>query len=320
LRFLLGLAEAGYFPGIVLYLTYWFRQREQAQAIALFLTGIPVASILGAPVSGLILDHAHWLSVSSWRWLLILEGIPAVVCGVLTYFLLPSRPSEAKFLTDGEKSWISKEIEHENRQKQVTHPISATRALVNPRVWHLACVGFAHGIGTYTMGFWLPQVVKSLSGHHSNSQIGLLVMIPNLTGLVGMILVSRNSDRTLERRYHVAISAIIGGIALASLGAAHSTFFSIALLSFAALGIYSVVGPFFSLPGEFLTGYSAASGIALITSVTNLGGFVGPYVVGFIRQRTGSFYGGLFFAGFSLFACATLVLLLPRKAPAWADN
>lgn len=319
-RFLLGLAEAGYFPGIVLYLTYWFRQREQAQAIALFLTGIPVASILGAPVSGLILDHTHWLSVSSWRWLLILEGIPAVVCGVLTYFLLPSRPSEAKFLTDGEKSWISKEIEHENRQKQGTHPISATRALVNPRVWHLACIGFAHGIGTYTMGFWLPQVVKSLSGQYSNSQIGLLVMIPNLTGLVGMILVSRNSDRTLERRYHVAISAIIGGIALASLGAAHSTFFSIALLSFAVLGIYSVVGPFFSLPGEFLTGYSAASGIALITSVTNLGGFVGPYVVGFIRQRTGSFYGGLFFAGFSLFACATLVLLLPRKAPARADN
>src|SRR5947199_22045 len=136
-RFLLGLAEAGYFPGIALYLTYWFRQRDQAQAIALFLTGIPVTSILGAPVSGFILDHAHWLSISSWRWLLILEGIPAVICGVLTYFLLPNRPAEAKFLNQGEKNWITAELAREEREKLASHKISALQALTNKRPRHL---------------------------------------------------------------------------------------------------------------------------------------------------------------------------------------
>src|SRR6202035_4723542 len=137
-RFLLGLAEAGYFPGIALYLTYWFRQRDQAQAIALFLTGIPVASILGAPISGFILEHVHWLSISSWRWLLILEGIPAVVCGVLTYFLLPNRPAEATFLTQEEKIWITSEMTREEEEKIGERSISALHALAHPRVWHLA--------------------------------------------------------------------------------------------------------------------------------------------------------------------------------------
>jgi ACS family tartrate transporter-like MFS transporter len=141
-RFLLGLAEAGYFPGILLYLTYWFREREQAQAIALFMIGIPVTSILGAPASGLILDHVHWLGVSSWRWLLVLEGIPAVVCGVLIYFLLPNRPADATFLTMEEKHWISQELEREKRQKLGTHEISTLRTLTQGRIWHLACTGF----------------------------------------------------------------------------------------------------------------------------------------------------------------------------------
>src|SRR6266436_4677439 len=181
-RFLLGLAEAGYFPGIILYLTYWFRQREQAQAIALFLTGMPVTSILGAPISGFILDRVHWLGVSSWRWLLILEGIPAVVCGVLTYFLLPSRPAEAKFLTQNEKDWITQELKQEESQKHGTHQISAIQALTNGRVWHLACIGFTLNIGMYSLTFWMPQFVKSLSSLYSNTKIGLLVMIPYLVG------------------------------------------------------------------------------------------------------------------------------------------
>jgi len=141
-RFLLGVAEAGFFPGIVLYLTYWFRQREQAQALALFVGALPVASILGAPLSGLILDHVHWLGTSSWRWLLVLEGIPAVACGVLTYFLLPSRPTEAEFLTAEEIDWITTELAREEEQKRGLGQISATRALANGRVWHLACINF----------------------------------------------------------------------------------------------------------------------------------------------------------------------------------
>lgn len=310
-RFLLGLAEAGYFPGIILYLTYWFRQREQAQAIALFLTGLPVTSILGAPFSGLILDHVHWLGISSWRWLLIVEGIPAVACGVLTYFLLPSRPAEAKFLTADEKNWIHEELQREEQQRQATQPISATRALANVRVWHLACIGFTLNIAIYTLSFWLPQLVKSLSSGYSNSVVGLLVMIPYLVGLLAMVLVSRSSDRKMERKYHAAIPAIVAGIAFLSLGGTHSVFSAIVFFCFAALG-YSVYGPLYSLPGEFLSGFAAASGIALVSSVANLGGFVGPYAIGLIGQRTGNLYSGLAFVGVSLFVSATLALLLPR--------
>jgi len=312
-RFLLGLAEAGYFPGIALYLTYWFRQRDQAQAIALFLAGIPVTSILGAPVSTFILDHVHWLSISSWRWLLILEGIPAVVGGVITYFLLPSRPAEAKFLSKEEKNWIEAELAREEQEKLTSHKISAVQALLNRRIWHLGLIGFTLNTAMYGMNFWMPQLVKSLSSGISNSLIGLLVMIPHLVGLPVMVMVSRSSDRKRERRFHAAIPAIAAGIALASLGATHAIFPTIAFLSLAALGIYSVYGPFYSLPGDFLTGFAAASGIALVSSVANLGGFLGPFAIGWISQKTGTLYGGLAVAGVSLFASATLMLLLPRK-------
>jgi MFS transporter, ACS family, tartrate transporter len=312
-RFLLGLAEAGYFPGIALYLTYWFRQRDQAQAIALFLAGIPVTSILGAPVSGFILDHVHWLSMSSWRWLLILEGIPAVVGGILTYFLLPSRPAEARFLSKGEKGWIEAELANEEREKLASQKISAVEALMNKRIWHLGLVGFTLNTAMYGMNYWMPQLVKSLSSGISNSLIGLLLMTPHLVGLPVMVLVSRSSDRKRERRFHAAIPAICAGFALASLWATHSIFATILLLSIAALGIYSVYGPFYSLPGDFLTGFAAASGIALVSSLANLGGFAGPYAIGWIKDRTGSLYGGLAVGGISLFASATLMLLLPKK-------
>jgi len=315
-RFLLGLAEAGLFPGMILYLTYWFPRREQARALALFMTANTVTTILGSPVSGLILDHVHWLGLSSWRWLLILEGTPALVCGVLTYFLLPSRPQEAKFLTADEKEWIRGELGREEQQKLGQRQYSPLQALASGRVWHLVLTYFGMMIGLYALTSWAPQLVKSLSSHYSNSMVGLLLAIPNLVALAAMIFVSRSSDRTLERRYHVAIPAIVAGTSLALLWTTQSPFYSVALLCLLAAGIYSSFGPFWALPNEFLTGYSAAAGIALINSVGNLGGFAGPYTIGRIATRTGNFYAGLAIAGVALFISAILALLLSSTARA----
>jgi ACS family tartrate transporter-like MFS transporter len=310
-RFLLGVSEAGFFPGIVLYLTYWFRQREQAHVISLFVTALPVASILGAPASGFILDHAHWAAISSWRWLLILEGLPAIACGFLTYLLLPSRPAESTFLKHDERIWITAELAHEEREKIGEHSISALRALAHPRVWHLASALFAFDIGLYGMSFYMPQSVKSLFTGYSNTAVGIMVMVPHLAGLAAMIVVSRSSDRWLERRYHAAIPVIGGGVALMLLGTTSSALLSIVLWSFAAMGIYSFFGPFFSIPSNFLAGFSAASGIALINSIGSLGGFVGPSAIGALANARGN-YVGLALAGVSLLVSATLVLLLPR--------
>src|SRR5215471_416422 len=318
LRFLLGVAEAGYFPGIVLYLTYWFSQRRLAHAIALLSCGSAIANIVGAPISGVILDHCQWFGVSSWRWLLILEGIPAVIGGLLAYFLLPSRPAEATFLTSEEKDWIRAELAREEQQKLTAERITAGQALMRGRVWHLTAIYFLLQTTFNLMIFWMPQLIKALSSQYSNTTVGLLVMVPYLVGLAVMILVARNSDRTLERRYHAALPAVIAAFCLILLGATgtNSPFAYVAFWCLVASGVYSIYGPFWSLPNEFLTGFSAAAGIALINSFGNLGGFVGPYAIGAINRRTGTFRGGLIFAGISLFASAMLILALRhQKAP-----
>ena len=314
-RFLLGVAEAGYFPGILLYLTYWFRQQRLAHAIALLVAANPVASIVGAPLSGLILDHVYWFGFGSWRWLLILEGIPAILGGILTYFLLPGRPAEARFLTAEEKDWITAELAREEQKKLATRRITVGQALTHGRVWHLTAIYFTAMVSSYAMVFWMPQIIKALSSRYSNTTVGILVMIPYLVGLTVMIFVARSSDRTLERRYHAAIPAIIGAMSLVLLGATatRSTFFSVIVWCFVASGIYSLLAPFWSLPNEFLTGFSAAAGIALINSIGNIGGFVGPYAMGAINKQTGSFRGGLVLAGISLFTSAMLLVALPKR-------
>jgi len=315
LRFLLGVAEAGYFPGIMLYLTYWFRQRDLAHTVALFLTANAVANIVGAPLSGVILDYVHWFGVSSWRWLLILQGTPAILGGISTYFLLPGRPAEAKFLTTEEKDWITAELAREEQQKLAKRRITAVQTMAHSRVWHLTAIYFPAMVGVYTMTFWMPQLIKGLSNRSSNTRVGVLVMIPYLLALAVMTMVGRSSDRRLERRYHGAVPLMVAAIALVLLSttAASSVYFSVPLWCLVASGIYSFWGPFWSLPSEFLTGFSAAAGIALINCIGNLGGFVGPYALGAISRKTGSSHGGLVFAGVSLFLSAMLLVLLRRE-------
>ena len=211
-----------------------------------------------------------------------------------------------------EKEWIAEQLEREDQQKPGSQSMSVARTLVNPRVWHLACIGFGHGFATYTFSFWLPQIVKSVLGGQSNTVVGFVVMIPNLLGLIAMILVSRHSDRTLERRYHMGASVALAGIAMLLLGAPHSTIFSVVLFSAVGIGAYSFLPVFFSVPGEFLTGFSAAAGIALVTSVANFGGFVGPYTVGLIGQKTGNSYYGLICAGIFFLVSASLALVVRK--------
>ena len=316
LRFLLGLAEAGYFPGIVLYLTYWFRQRDQARALALFMTALPVTNIVGAPISGLILDHAHWLAISSWRWLLILEGLPAVLFGVVTYFVLPNRPADAKFLTSEEKAWLSTSLQGEERKKLEQGHYSIVQALLNPRVLCLGIIELGIVTCSYTFNFWAPQLIKSLSNHYTNTTVGILVMIPYVVGAVVMVLVSHSSDRHLERRYHAAIPVILGGIGLLLMGIFHSPVAIVTLLSLLAIGAYGWCAPFFALPCEFLTGSAVAAGVALINSIGNIGGFVGPYAMGVVSGWTGGIYGAFAILGIPMLLSATGLLLLPKRAHA----
>ncbi len=312
-RFALGLAEAGYFPGIVLYLGYWFGQREKAQAIALILMGVPVASILGAPLSGVILDHVHWLGLSSWRWLFLLEGLPALVCVLFTKRLLPDKPPEARFLSMEEKAWICERLK---REEQNAGSISVRRTLAHPRVWHLSLIGFCHAFASYTLSFWLPQIMKTAvkPGAQSSTRVGMLVMIPNLAALIAMVAVSRHSDRRLERGWHMAACSAFAGIAFVLLGVPRSLLVSVILFSGVAIGAYSTLPVLFSTPGAFLRGYSAAAGIALITSVANLGGFAGPYTVGLIREKTGNVHYGLVCAGVSFLISASLSALFTQRS------
>jgi nitrate/nitrite transporter NarK len=238
------------------------------------------------------------------------------VGGAITYFLLPSRPADAKFLTAEERDWITTELSREQCEKLATGRITTGEALMHGRVWHLTAIYFPLTLGFYSMIFWMPQFVKSLSSQYSNTAVGLLVMIPYLVGLPVMILVGRRSDRKLERRYHAAIPLVIAATSLTLLGTttSGSVSLSITLWCLVASGIFSAWGPFWSLPNEFLTGFSAAAGIALINCFGNLGGFVGPFAIGAISQKTGILRSGLVFVGISLITSAILIVALRKSA------
>ena len=313
LRFLLGFAEAGYFPGMVLYLTYWFRPRERAEAVAMLLAALPVASIVGAPVSRLILDHVHWFGYGGWRWLLILEGMPAIIFGFVTYLVLPNRPADAKFLGHGEKQWLQAELSREEKEKLEHHSYSILQALATGRVWQMAFIHFGAMMGLYTLSSWVPQLIRGNSAD-SNSVVGLLVMIPQIVGLGAMVLWSRSSDRSMERRYHAAIPVLLAGLALLLMTATRSPWLILVLVSILSAGVYCYAAPFWALPTEFLAGFSAAAGIALINSIGNLAGFVGPYLIGFISERTDAL-GGFAVAGAPLIVSTVLLIRLPKRSP-----
>lgn len=312
-RFLLGAAEAGFFPGVIVYLSHWFRARDRAKAVAMFMTALPFANIFGAPASGWLLG-VDWFGFEGWRWLFIIEGIPAVVLGVVTFFYLTDRPKDAAWLAEDEREWIAAELEREKELKKAARAYSVWQAFRHRNVILLALAYFCAVTCAYGFTFWLPTILKGLSGF-SNLQVSLVAALPYSLGLVAMLAVGWSSDRTGERRWHVALSlvAVSLGLFLSAL-TLDSVFLAVAMFCVAGAGLYSYLPGFWALPASFLTESAAAASIGLINSVGNLGGFAGPFIVGYLNTRTDSFYTGVIYLGCSALAGAVLILLVRHSS------
>ena len=312
LRFLLGAAEAGFFPGIIYYLTQWFPARERAHAVALFMTGTAIAGVIGGPISSGLLLFDGVFGLRGWQWLFVIEGIPAILLAPIVWRRLDTRPADARWLTDAERTWLVATLEAEAQAAPGAHH-DMRGALRSWRLWRLAAIYFCIVLAFYGVSFWLPQIVQSL-GTLPSSVVALVSSLPYVVAAVGMVFVGRSSDRTGERRRHVAIPALIGAagfIAAATVPA--SVTLSLLALSVAAFGIWGALGPFWALPTAFLRGTAAAGGVALVNAVGNIGGFVGPTLVGYARDATGSFAAGLWVLAAGLVAGALLTLGLPDE-------
>ena len=308
-RFLLGAAEAGFFPGMIVYLSHWYRYEDRAKAVGLFMVAVPISNVVGAPVSGMILG-IHWLGIAGWRWLFILEGIPAIVFGVVSIFYLTDWPRQAKWLQDDEREWITGELEREKRAKEEARHYSMWQALRNREVLLLTLAYFFIVTSQYGFNVWIPTIVKSMSGA-SNFTVTLIAALPYTAALIALLVVGWSSDRTQERRWHTAGSMLVAGAGflLSVLSQGNSTL-EVAMFCLAGAGMYGYLPGFWALPTSFLSGTAAAASIGLINSIGNLGGFVGPYLVGYLSNRTGSFRGGLMCLSVSAVLAAGMILFL----------
>ena len=318
LRFLLGVAEAGFLPGIIYYLSNWYPAKDRARAVSWFMVAIPVSTVIGAPISGVILELDGWHGLEGWQWLFLLEGIPAVVLGFVVLGYLTDSPERAKWLAPTERRWLADRIASEQRSAQARHGVGLKAAFVHPTVWLLALILFACQTGSYGLTLWIPQIVQGLSGF-SDLTVSMISALPYVAAAIGMIAIGTSSDRTGERFLHIAIPCAVGGLGFLASAYFTSPLPGMIALTIAAVGDLGTRGPFWALPTRFLTGTAAAGGIALINTMASLGGFVGPYAVGVVRQITGGFAGGLAFLAILLLLAAIAAMLL-RGAPALADQ
>lgn len=300
MRFLLGIAEAGFFPGVLYYLTQWYPQRRRARVVASFMTGIPLAAVIGGPISGYIMDSSSaWGHFSGWQWLFLVEAGPALILGMLALKLLETDYRSARWLSDTEKEIITHDLakDHEHIEDH-----SIRKVLLSKRVWIFSLLYFSINLGNYGMGFWMPQIIKNL-GVSSIFNIGLLSAIPFACAAAGMVIIGGHSDRRGERRWHIATCAIVGAVGLlASIVLPHNIVLSILSLSVAMVGILSALSIFWTLPTSYFKGIAAAAGIAMVNALGNLSGFVGPFAIGAIKDLTKSTDAAL------LVICAFLVL------------
>jgi ACS family tartrate transporter-like MFS transporter len=311
-RFLLGAAEAGFFPGIILYLSYWFPARHRAGVVAFFMAAAPISTALGSPLSAALLEMEGVMGLHGWQWMFILEAIPALILGVVVFFYMTDRPEKAKWLKDDERAWLVGVMNEENARKSSSgakHGIIS--GLANPRVLALSLIYFGTSAGLYTLGIWAPQIIKQLGV--SSMTVGLLNAIPPTVSVVAMVLWSRHSDRTNERTWHVVIACVAAAIGLAVAAVSNSVVGLIASLTLVNIGISCAKPPLWTMPTMFLSGAAAATGIATINSIGNLGGFAGPVMIGWIKDKTGSYAGGLYFVAGLLVMSAVVTLLLARS-------
>jgi len=311
-RLLLGAAEAGFFPGIIFYLTLWFPSVYRARIIGLFMAAIPGSTVFGAPLSSALLYMDGIAGLKGWQWMFILEAVPAVVLSLVVLGFLTDRPAQAHWLKDDEREWLTARLETERQKRVAARHFSVRQALTNGRVMALALVYFGSVATNYGISFWLPQIVQDFGGL-SKLEVGLITAIPYAVGLVGMIWWGKRSDAKLERKGHAAFALAIAGVFIALSTAFTSPTLKMACLSIAGFGVFAVLPVFWTLPTAFLSGAAAAAGIAIINALGNLAGFAGPYAMGWIKDATGSFSGGLLFIAGCGLAAMVIVLLLPHE-------
>jgi D-galactonate transporter len=313
LRFLLGVAEAGFYPGVILYLTQWYPAHRRARIIAVFMSAIPVAGIFGNPLSGWIMDSFHGVSsMQGWQWMFIIEAIPAILVGVMVLLYLDNGIQHARWLDPDEKRLLQREVERDQAHG-AKGPHSVAAVFRDARVWWMALIYFAFVMGQYALTFWLPTLVKA-TGVKGNLHIGLLSAIPFICAIVAMNLFGRSADRRQERRWHLIVPALMGAIGFTVAASyTQNTIVSLAFLSLAAAGVLTCAPLFWSLPTAFLSGTAAAAGIAAINSVGNLAGFASPYLIGYLKDLTGSTQIGMYVLAGALVLGAIGVWLTPKQ-------
>jgi ACS family tartrate transporter-like MFS transporter len=291
LRFLLGVAEAGFFPGIILYLTYWYPAEYRARFLAAFAIAVPVSTVIGAPASGLLLGLDGAMGLKGWQWLFIIEGVPSILLGIVTWFYLTDRPEHASWLSAEQKAWLAARLDAEIAAKQAAKHLTLSEALSSPKVIMLSLVYFGFVGALYGMQFWLPQIVKAFG--LTNAQTGFVTAIPYVFGTIAMILWARHSDASRERVLHVGAPLLLTALALAASSYIADPVMTMVVLTVAAIGVFCTFGVFWTLPTAWLSGTAAAGAIALINSIGNLAGFGGPYLIGWVKEATGSTSTGL---------------------------
>jgi ACS family tartrate transporter-like MFS transporter len=314
MRFLLGAAEAGFFPGMILYMKRWFPANARARAVAWFMIANPLAGIVGSPISGALLGLSG-KGLSGWQWMFLMEGIPAIFLGVTVYWTLSDSPREAAWLKGDERIWLLERLAREQQAEAVVLKSSFWEVLISPRIWGLSLVYFGVSTTMYGVTLWLPSVIRSMSGL-SYVWTGVVSALPFVVTAIVMVLVGMRSDRTGERRWHTAIPAFVGAAGLIAAGYGRSTAIVVACIGLGLVCAESMVGPFWAMATSRMAGLSAAAGIAVINSLANLGGYYGPDIIGFFRKLNGGFRGGLLAIGATLAISGTMALIVgkPKNA------